>query len=123
MSHDEARVDVALLDMVEQWTQVAMPVALPGANRERAVDHRAHWEVVDQTTVDADDRNRATVAAAANRLPQCERTIRLNFQQLFRAIERVERSVSMRFETDRVDAGVGATTTSELEQSFVHVRS
>ena len=65
---DEARIDLALLDPLEQRLHVALHVALAGLDRQRAVHHRAHRELVDEAAVDADHRDRPAVAAGHDRL-------------------------------------------------------
>ena len=48
------RVDLAVLDALQQRLHVALHVALAGADGERAVHQRAHRELVDEAAVDAD---------------------------------------------------------------------
>src|SRR3954453_10118434 len=67
---DEARVDLALLNPLQQRAHVALRVTLPALDRQRAVHYGAHRELVDDPTVDADHRDGATIAAGHDRLAQ-----------------------------------------------------
>src|SRR4051812_11963429 len=59
--NDEARVDLAFLDALEERLHVALHVGLAGSHRERAVHERPHRELVDEAAVDADHRDNAAV--------------------------------------------------------------
>jgi hypothetical protein len=55
--NDEARIDLAVLDALEQRLHVALHVALTGLHRGRPVHERTHREPVDQAAVYADHRD------------------------------------------------------------------
>src|SRR6188474_3837955 len=51
MGDDEAGVDLSAFDALQKGAQVAVDVALPGAEGERAIDDRAHGKLVDEPAV------------------------------------------------------------------------
>src|ERR1044071_9757311 len=61
---DEARIDLAALDARQQRPQVALDVTLPRPDGERTVHDGPHGKLVDEPSVDADDRDDAAVAEA-----------------------------------------------------------
>ena len=83
---DEARVDLSVLDPLEQRAQVALDVRLPGLDRQRLVHDRADGNLVDEPAVDAGDRDRAAVAAGHDRLAQGDRPVRLQHHRLLHAV-------------------------------------
>src|SRR3954471_14068144 len=96
MGDDEARVDLAALNALEQWTEVTLYVALPGADGQRAVHQRADRELVDEAAVRADDRDDAAVAAGANGLAQRNRPIGLELERLLGAVVGVHHAMPVR---------------------------
>src|SRR5882757_6314457 len=75
MRDDEGWVDLALLHPLKQLRQVMLHRGLGHSEREAAVDRRSHRDLVQQTAVDPDDRNRSEIATAMDGLPQHVRAV------------------------------------------------
>ncbi len=115
---DEAGVDLAVLDPCQQRPQIAVHVALPGADGEALVHERAHRELVHEPAVDADDGDDPAGAAAHDRLAEREGTLGLAPHRLLHAVVRVQRSVVVRLHPDGVDARIRAAAAGQLLQDL-----
>src|SRR3954451_15585333 len=76
VSDDEGGIDVAVLDALQQLRQVVLDRRLRHPERQSSIDGRTHRNLVEETTIDANDGDGTKVAAAMNRLTQDMRTIR-----------------------------------------------
>ena len=72
---DERRVDLALLDPLQQRLHVPVDVGLAHLEGQALVERGAERELVEQPAVDAGDRDRAALAAALDRLAQRVRPV------------------------------------------------
>ena len=70
MGDDEGRVDLALFDELQKLGQIVLYRRLSHPERQTAIDCRSHRNFIEETAIDAHDRDRAEVAAAMDRLPQ-----------------------------------------------------
>ena len=70
MSDDKGGIDFALLDTFEKLGQIVLDRRLGHAEGEPAVDGRSHRNLVEQSAVNADDRDGSEVTAAVDRLPE-----------------------------------------------------
>src|SRR5947209_2991054 len=68
MRDHEGGIDLAFFDSLEQRRQIVLHRRLRHAERQPAFDRRAHRDSIDEATIEANDRNRAEVAAAMDRL-------------------------------------------------------
>ena len=99
---DEAGVDLAFLNALEQIVRSVVDVGLGG---ERLVHRRTEGNLVDQTAVHARSRDNAAWSADINHLAQPVRTIGFHHQCLLGAvIHGVDRACRMRLHAHRVDA-------------------
>jgi len=64
MSNDEGRVNVPIFNALEQQRRLALHRRLRHPKCETTIDRRSHWYLVEQPSVDADNRNGAEIAAA-----------------------------------------------------------
>ena len=64
------RAEFAVPDIFERALGVALAVLLAAADGERLAHDRAHGELVDEAAVDTDHRDRAALAAGADRLAE-----------------------------------------------------
>jgi hypothetical protein len=65
---DEAGIDIAVLDSLEQRAHVALDMTLPGPDGQGAVHERTHWKLVYEASVDSDDGYDAAIPARHNGL-------------------------------------------------------
>src|SRR5581483_3494215 len=119
---DEARVDVAVLDPLEERPEVALDVRLTGLDRDRAVHDGSERHLVEEAAVDAGDGYRAAVPARHERLAKRDRTVGLEHQRLLHAVVHAEEARHVPLETDGVDARVGAPAAGHVEERLVDVR-
>ena len=90
---DEAGVDLAFLDALEQIVRPAVDVGLAHAEGERLVHRRTEGNLVDQTAVHAWNRDNAAWSADINYLAQHVMTIGFHHQCLLgAAIHEVDRA-------------------------------
>src|SRR5829696_5759151 len=109
VADDEAGIDLAVADPVQQRPQVALDVALAGPDGQGPVHQRADGELVDQATVGADHRHGAAVAAADDRLPEGVGPVGLQPGHLLGPVVGLQGPVGLvGLQADGVDAGVRA---------------
>src|SRR5215218_4412601 len=70
VGHDEARVDSPVLDVLVERLEVSMDVALAALERQSLVHEGAARELVEQSSVGADDRHDAARAAGQDGVAQ-----------------------------------------------------
>ena len=100
---------------------VLVHVGLAHLERQALGERGAERKLVEPAAVDAGDRDRAALAAGADRLPQRVRPVGGQIQRRLRpVVPRVERR-AVRLEADRVDAGVGALPAGHVAQRVEHV--
>src|SRR3954451_8139958 len=103
----EARVDPPLADVLVQRLEVAVHVALAGADRQALVHQRAGRELVHESAVDAHDRDDPARPAGEDRVAQRVAAVGLRAARLLHAVGGVQRAVAVRgLEADGVDDGV-----------------
>ena len=102
--------------------QVVLDGRLSHAERQSAIDRRAHRDLVEIAAVHADDRDDTEVAAALDRLSQHVRAIRSEER---RDLDAVQHGIGGRggrgLRSDGVDAGVGAAAMGQLLNALVDV--
>jgi hypothetical protein len=92
------------------------------AERQSAIDCGAHRDFVEETAIDADDRNHAKVPAALDRLTQHMGSVRTQEYRHLGAVDHgIEAGRRFRFGSDCVDARVGATAVRQLLDALVDV--
>ncbi len=121
MGYDEARVDLALFDELEQGTQVALHVCLAGLDGQRPIDDRAKRDLVEKAAIHAGHGDRAAVAAGQQRFAQRSRAVRRQAQRLLDAVVHTEQAVGVTLHTDRIDARVRAATACQVTQGLLGV--
>ncbi len=122
MRHDEGRIDLPRLDHREQRSHVALHVRLTHAHRQPFVHRRPEGDVVEQSHVHTGDRDRAALAAAANRFPQHVRAVRRQVYSCFHLVDDgVETARAVCFTSDGIDAAVGSSTRRHHHQAVVDV--
>src|SRR6185312_4988122 len=75
MRDDERRIDLATLDPLQKSRHVLVHMGLTHLERQPFRERRTEREFVEPSTVDAGDRDGATLAARANRLAKRMRPI------------------------------------------------
>src|SRR4051812_11386285 len=70
VSDDEGRVDLAVLDALDQFVCPAIDVSLSGADRQPLVHQRAHRHHVGEAAIDAGNRDDAAWTADIDDLTQ-----------------------------------------------------
>src|SRR5690606_11352913 len=68
MGNDETRIDLALLDPIEQRLHVTLDMALPRADSQSAIDDCSHRKLVDEAPVHSYHRYDAAIATATDGL-------------------------------------------------------
>ncbi len=119
---DEGRVDVAVLDMRQQLRQVALDRRLRHAHGQSAVDGRSERDLVEESAIDADDRDRAEIARAVDCLTQDMRPVGAHEgRDLYPVDHRVEAGIGERLGTDGIDAGVCAAALGQFLDAVVDI--
>ena len=92
------------------------------AERKAAVDRRAHRNFIEESTIDANNRNGAEVAAAMNGLPQDMRPIRTHERGNFDAIDDgVEARTGAGLCSYRINTSIRTPTVCHLEDTVVDI--
>ena len=87
MRDDERGIDFAFLYALQQNRQIMLYRRLSHAKRESTIDRGTHWNFIDETAIDANDRDGSEIAAAMNRLAQNMRPICAQKDRNFYAID------------------------------------
>src|ERR1700743_3042735 len=74
MRNDERRIDIALFDTLYQFRQVHRRLRHPEG--KAAINRASKGDLVEQATIDSDDRNGSEIPATMNGLPQHIRAVR-----------------------------------------------
>jgi hypothetical protein len=115
MRDHEARVDVALLDVLVERLHIPLHVALARLHRQALVHERAGGELVHEPAVDADHRDDAARTAGEDRVAQGVATIGLRPRRLLDPVDRVHEAVTVRgLHPDGVDHRVGPAPAGQL---------
>src|SRR5690606_28434856 len=118
---DEARVDLAFLDALEQVVGPAVDVGLAHAEGQALVHRRAERNLVDQPAIHAGNGNDPGRAADIDHLAQHVRAVRLQHQRLLGAVVHgVDGARRMCLHAHRVDAFFRALAPGQLGQAFEH---
>jgi hypothetical protein len=81
--------------------------------RKAAVDRGAHWNLVQQAAVDADDRDGSKIAATVDCLPQDVRAVRSHEgRDLDPVDDGIEARADIRFSANSINAGIRAPAIS-----------
>src|SRR5438270_6925109 len=67
MRDHEGGIDLAFFDSLEQGRQIVLHRRLRHTERQPAIDRRAHWDLIEEAAIHADDRNGAEIPAAMDR--------------------------------------------------------
>src|SRR5262249_41090932 len=109
VSNDKGRIDLALLNEHQKLGQVMLDWRLRHMECEPPIDGGTHGDLVEVTTIHADDRDRAEVAAAMNGLPDDMRPVGAHEgRDLYAVDDGIEAGRAMRFGANHVDTGIGA---------------
>src|SRR5581483_5304755 len=118
MSDHKTRVDFAPLDALQQRPHVALHMCLASPESERAVHERTDGELIDEPTIYPYDRDDSSVAARHDRFTQRNGPVRFEHHGLLGAIVCADKTGRVRFHANRVNASVGATSSSQLLEGF-----
>src|SRR5947209_3394989 len=109
---DKARIDLTPLNPLQQFTPVALHVALTCSHRQAAVHERTHREFIDEPAIYADHGDYSAVPARHDGLAQCDGPIRFRHHRLFHTVVRVyDRVRAVCFQSNCVDAGIRSAST------------
>src|SRR5215213_2122161 len=86
VSDDKGGIDVAFLDVAEQFVGPAVDVGLSGPNTQSLVHQLPHRDLVDEAAIHTGDRKDAARAADINHLAQHVRAIILHQHYLLGAV-------------------------------------
>ena len=75
MADHGRRIDLSILNALQQWLHIAHHVGLPGLHGQSFVHECAHRHLVDEAGVHSGHRNRSTLLAGHDRLPEHDGTI------------------------------------------------
>ena len=121
MRDDERRIDLAAFDALEQDGHVLVHVRLAHLEGQSLRERGAQRKLVQPSAVDAGNRDRAALAAGADRLPKRMRPIgRQKHRRLGAVVPRVERR-AVRLEADGVDARVRTLAAGHVAERVEHV--
>src|SRR5690606_33652695 len=116
MGDDDTGVYLALLDALQQRTQIAVDVGLPRLQRQPLVHQGTQGNLVRHTGVDPGHGHGATLAAGHDGLAQGHRPLRLQPRRLLEPVVPALEPDAMGFHADRVDAGVRTAPSGQLAQ-------
>jgi hypothetical protein len=100
---------------LEDLRDVAVPVLLGTAQRQRLVHHRTERELVHQTGEDAEGEHRPALAAGVDRLTHCRGPVGLQPHLLDLVVE-VLRPRTVRLHAHRLDADVRSPAAGQLAE-------
>ena len=75
MRNDERRIDVARIDLSEQWSGITFHVGLAHLHRQAFIHRSAHRHFIEEAAINARDRDGAAFTATHNRFSQYMRAI------------------------------------------------
>src|SRR4030095_8813695 len=90
--------------------------------RQAFIHHRAEWDFVQETDIDAGDRDCAALTAAYDGLAQHVRAVGAEVHRDLCFFEyRIEATVTMRFGPNCVNAAIRSAARSHLHQTVVDI--
>lgn len=122
MGDDEGWIDFALLDALHKLRHVMLDGGLGHPEGEAAINGAAHRNLVQIPAIDADDRNRAEISAALDRLSKNVRPVRSHEGRDLDPVDhRANAGSGFRLGANGVDAGIRAAPAGQLLDAIVDV--
>src|SRR5215211_2033900 len=119
---DKGWINLTLFDPLHQLWHVMLNRRLGHSECKAPIDRAPHRNIVQHAAVDADDRDRAEVAATLNGLAQDVRPVGAHEGCYFDTVhDRIRARLGFGLRADRIDAGIGASAIRQFLDAVVNV--